>query len=686
MLGKSHRYSPLMANLQNKVEAEYPQWILWLPVAFGAGVGGYFSLLAEPPFWVIGLVLGFLAVAGMFAWRRVAWRWLWFMCLFMACGFAVTQARTHLLYAPKITRFLPVMDVSGVVDKVEPRGEGLRLTLKNPHLAASDVQPEYATLSFRKKPDTQVNVGDEVAVKAGFFPLSAPSYPWGYAFDRHFYFKQIGAMGYVPNPATLQVTAQAKEQAGLITQVRQDMARQLEAAMPTRTASVATALMVGEQGGISDEVMEAMRRSGLVHILSISGLHLTLAAMLLFIALRVVFAAIPPIAERWDAKPLAAIGALVSSFLYLQLAGSPISAERSFIMVAMVLLAVIFRRQVAPMRSIALAAFVLLLFTPEALLNPGFQLSFAATLALVSYYEHWRDTHREDEEKRPFSYLKLYITGSIVTSFIATLATTPLIFFHFEQVPLYSMLANLLASLLVSYIIMPLVVIALVLYPVGGFALVLTPLSYAIEMMIRVGEWTSALPFATFTLAPLSTGALCVIVLSGLWLLLWKGRWRFWGMAGVMIGFVPLWFYEVPQVVISPSGQQVAIALPHGGAFMLKGAQKGFTQDGWKRFLLIREYTPRKQVEGVECNKDFCRYQNIVHITNPKFVRKLCAPDMLVVLPRYRLFPEERKLCKHSVIFDRDALQANGAVALFRENGGWRVVTTRNITGNRPWR
>lgn len=693
-----------MHDLQNKIQAicyaERARWILWLPVFVGVGIGIYFGLENEPSL----LPLMLAVVAGViFTWiaykkQKIAVTIVLGIGLCILLGMALATWRTQSIAAPILHKTLYPQIITGVVAEITTRPDSTRLTLALPHiedLSAAET-PKYVTVSLRQHVDSSVGLGDTVRMRAGFFPPPMPGFPGGYAFNRYFFFKQIGAMGYAlgkTQPEILQKAEDVSGFGGWVARQRQAIATWLMEKMGPREGSVAAALMVGEAKAIPEDIYEAMRQSGLVHVLSISGMHLTLAATIMFFSVRLLLACIPAFSLRYDGKKVAAVVALVGTFMYLLLAGSPISAQRSFVMVALVLGAVMLSRTVTPMRSLCLAAAIILVVTPESLLNPGFQLSFAATMAILAYYEHWMEKSDKipPEEWSWQRKQRRFWGGIIATSAVATLATTPFVLYHFDGLPLYSIFANLLVTPLVSFWIMPLVVLVLALLPFGIAGFFLPLLKGGIYLMIQVAKWVFMLPYAVINLPPLSTIMLVVITLGGLWLCLWQTRWRYCGLVTIAIGCASLFFYQPPDMVISADGKKIAVRTAPEAVVMLHGQRSGFMQDGWLRFLRVEELHSQKQANGtaLQCDDLGCIYhwngKEIAFSHHRSTLAEDCLHSDMVVTPEWSSYHDTRGICGQAQLFDRSWLAKVQGAAFWITPDGIRYHTVRETLGNRPW-
>lgn len=690
-----------MAELQSKIleycHAERARWILWVPVLIGCGVGLYFALPSEPSLtWLMASSI--VGVPLLFVVRRHFWGFaVLLMCWLVLLGVTLGATRTAHVAAPILQKDVFGREVTGVVSEITIRPDDVRLTLIAPQIERIKVEntPVKVTVTLRNSLPDSLALGDKVRLKAGFFPPPPPVIPHGYAFNRHFYFERIGAMGYAVGNAPLEIIGKAEARGGFsesIDALRHHIATWLMREMGAREGAIAAALTVGEAKAIPEDIYEAMRQSGLVHVLSISGMHLSLAAGILFFSARLLFAAIPAFSNRFDGKKVAALFALVSSFIYLLLAGMPISAQRAFVMVALVLLAVMLSRNVTPMRSLVLAALVILTLAPESLLNPGFQLSFAATMGILGYYEHWREKRSRMLEAMEWTWQRRwwnFWSGIILTSVIATATTVPYILHHFEDLPTYSVLGNLLVMPLVSFAIMPLVILVLLLLPFGLAGLIAPLLKYSLLAMHSLAAWVSSLPFAVITLPPLPAWALCVITLGGLWLLLWQQKWRHFGWLAIVAGFVPLAFYQAPDVIISGDGKKIAIRTEQGAA-MLRGARSGFTQDGWLRFMQVDAFGLRSRVPDstLRCDDAGCIYRFADKLIAVVEERSALAEDCnradLTLTPYWSSYRDVKRLCPQAMLFDRRWLEKSGTMVFWLKDD-IRYETVWKVQGNRPW-
>jgi ComEC/Rec2-related protein len=259
-----------------------------------------------------------------------------------------------------------------------------------------------------------------------------------------------------------------------LTRLRLAIAEGIRARLPGETGGFVAAILTGDRSGVGRETTEALRQSNLAHLLAISGLHMGLLTAVVYGALRAAMALFPLLALHLPIRKLAAGGALAAATFYLMLSGGNVATQRAFVMAAVMLGAILLDRRALSLRSVALAAILILLWRPEALLSPGFQMSFAATVALVAVFQTLRKRRaRMMAARRPWAErrrLPGWLTGLggiALCSLVAGLATAPVAAAHFHRMAEYGLLANLLSMPLMGTVVMPGAVIAAALWPVG---------------------------------------------------------------------------------------------------------------------------------------------------------------------------------------------------------------------------
>lgn len=688
----------LAAWICSQLMAERERWALWLPVGFALGIGIYFGLDREPPSWLgaIGLLFAAgLAVRG----RRRPDVLLAAAVLGMVCaGFAAAQWRSTSVAAPVIEKRLGPVFLQGQVLDIEPRGKRHRLTLHHltiPVLTPATTPGKIRISVFGEAGD--LRPGESLRLRAVLMPPPEPALPGAFDFARQAYFKGLGGVGFAAGrPERLEgLEAPADGLASWRlgwTRLRLHIAARVRNVLSGDTGAVAAALMTGERGAISEPVMQAMRDSGLAHLLAISGLHVGLVAGLLFFALRALMALAPPLVLRYPVKKWAALVAVLGAFAYLQLTGATVPTQRAFMMTFLVLLAVVLDRTALTLRLVAWAAFAVLVFAPESLLSASFQMSFAAVTALIAGYELLRERRSAlFAERSIVSKIGIYLAGVALTSVIAGLATAPFAVYHFNRIAWYGLAANLIAVPLTALWIMPWAIAAFLLLPFGAESLALIPMGWGIDAMLAVAAWVAAWPGAISLVGAMPTAGLVLVAFGGVWLCLWRRPWRLIGFGPVLAGALTMAFNPPPDLLASGDGKLFGLRTPEG-EFLLSTLQADrFEAEVWRR-RLGQENTARWPRSGLaaggrlRCDPLGCIYrdmgQTVAFVQDSRALMDDCA-EATVVLSRE---PVRRDACSgNQLIVDRFDMWRVGGHALWLSETGVRIESVRDRRGSRPW-
>lgn len=679
--------------LADRLVAERERWPLWLPLFLSAGIGIYFSLSAEPSPWAGPAALACITLAAWVGRRHWAVVLPAIALATMALGFSAAQLRTHLVSAPVLERTIGPVAVTGTVEEVEllAEGGGRRVTLSA--VTLPDGIPEPARVRIRLRTGT-VAVGERVRIRAVLSPPQQPVAPGAFDFARHAWFLRLGAVGYAvgePEPLPSDEAAGWGARARLtLNAFRNAVTARILAAIPGPEGGVAAALVTGETAGIPQQLLEDYRDSGLAHLLSISGLHMSLVAGLVFFVVRGGLALVPAVALTQPIKKWAAAVALAGTWGYMMMAGAPVPAQRAFLMTGIVLAAVLLDRRAVSMRLVAWAAVLVLLVQPEALVGPSFQMSFAAVAALVAAYEvatprlaRWRG----EEWWRP---VVLYVAGVLLSTLVAGTATAVYGLYHFNRVAVYSLMANLLAVPLTGFVVMPCALVALLLMPLGLEALALVPMGWGVEAVDWVAAWVAGWPGAAIALPVMPLWGLVLFTLGGAWLCLWRTSWRLWGLVPLLMGLGSLALSAPPHMLVDGRGQAMAVRAADGSLLMTpKGGR--ILKESWSRRAGAAA-TERWPKEGrsndgrLSCGGPLCVYRldnRVVALVREEAgLAEACGGSAEVVVSAV---PVRQACAGAKVVVDRFDLWRKGAHALWLEPAGVRLESMAEWQGQRPW-
>lgn len=670
------------------LEAEHDRLILFVPVLLAMGAVGYFSLLVEPPQWV-GLAL----LAGFSMSAYACKRWVLPCSLFailaiIAGGVALAQWRTHSITPSVLAAPINFAHVSGILENIEQTPKGSKIIVKNVAVEglASEQTPKRISLTLRRY-DPSLIAGQKISVRAGLFPPPEPALPGGFDFSRYYYFNGIGAVGYgIPPLEALPLEESGASNLSIAySRARHTLTQSIRSFFHEPAGSIAAAFITGQTQTIPSSINDDMRTAGLYHLLAVSGMNLSVVAGIAFFSVRLMLAAIPAISLRYPIKKWAAALALLMSYLYLEIAGSPVSAQRAFLMVSFIFIAILLDRDPAPMRSVALSALLILCVRPEAALTASFQLSYSATAALIASYEWGAARINAGHSGIGLPRVFFYFAAVMATSLVAWLGTEPFIIYNFNQFSSYSLLANTIAEPLVSFILMPLVIAGVLLMPLGLAWLAFAPMQYGVDLLISIAHYVATLPHALWIVPAPTDAGFCATVAGLIWLYFWKTRWRWLGVPVAVVGMCTAFAYTPPDILISGDGKHIALRLEQGGAAMIKGRKDSFIASQWSHAFTEHEMLDKKNVP-ITCDATGCILQAFGHkLALPKSPEALaddCAMADVIIATDFSV---PRENCRARLVIDQNALQTGGSVSVTFKGTLIEAAYARAHQGSRPW-
>ena len=655
------------------------------PVFLAVGIGVWFGLRAEPVPQVYAVLAGvLLALAGLA--RLGPWR-LRPLAIALACvvaGALACGARVWMVAAPMLAQpyYGPVQ--GRIVDIDRSQSDAVRLTLDQ--VVLSEVPPDQTPLNLRislhgPPQDVPYEMGRTVLVTARLAAPESAAEPGGFDFRRMAWFAQLGAVGYTASPVVTWALPGPWD--ARINHLRNRLSAGIMARVSGDAGAFASGALTGDRSQISAEVVSDLRISSLAHLLAISGMNMAFLTGFVFAMVRYGLALVPSVALRINTKKAAAILAFGVALFYLVLSGANVATTRAFLMVSLLLGAVLLDRRVISLRSVALAALILLIVQPESLLAPGFQLSFAATIALMTGYAPAERFLRA--QGLPGWLMPLAMV--VVTSGLAGLATAPFSAATFNRMTAYGLLANLLTVPVMS-LLMGAGAVAALLAPLGLAAPALLVMGWAAQWILAVAHWIAGLNGAITPIPQPGPWVIPLITIGALWALLWQGRARVLGIAPLALGF-GLWaMVQRPEVLISADGVLAGVLGPQGRALSApRGA--GFAAESWLAddgdLALQSEAALRVGFAGGKTQRGFeiAGLRGVVLSGKQAAlaVKSACAAFDLVVLPqRYGPAPIKPEGC---TVIDAGLLNQSGALAGRVQDDGLLLVPVHS--GTRVW-
>ncbi|MEM1073829.1 MAG: ComEC/Rec2 family competence protein [Pseudomonadota bacterium] len=653
----------------------------WVPVCLAIGIGTYFAIRFEPSIaslWGLAALAFSVLISARFlgeAFAPIA-----IAGALVLSGILLAAHRAHDVSGPVLGwRYYGPIE-GRVVNLDRSSSDALRITLDN--VILEDVRAEKTPLRVRvslhgdQSASVRPEPGMRIMTTGHLSPPGGPVEPGGFDFRRHAWFAQLGAVGYTRVPV-LAIAPAHEGRAGLaIFRARMAASNRVLEVLKGDTGGFAVAVTTGARSAISQKALEDLRASNLAHLLAISGLHMGLLTGFVFGLLRAVFALIPFVALRWPVRKMAAFGALVAATGYLALSGGNVATERAYIMVTVALCAIMVNRRAISLRAVAIAAVIVLALRPEALLGPGFQMSFAATTALVAVFGYMRDKQVTIGPKWAQPAI-----GVLLASGISGLATAPVGAAHFNAISHYGLLANLLSVPVMGVVVVPAAVFAFCLLPLGLDWIGLWIMGLGLRWILEVGAFVAGLDGARSFVPGPGHVVLPMMALGLLWLLLWQGRLR---MAGVLpaLAAMLLWInVERPDALIAENGTLVGVMTAQGRA-LSKPRGAGFVAQNWLENdgdAVDQEVAAARWPETGQ--GELSDGTKLVHLAGKRAASRFsgCTTNQIVAASVAITAPEQ------CTVFDPKRLRNTGAIAIHASTSGPKLTSVRDITGDRLW-
>ncbi|MDR6758294.1 ComEC/Rec2-related protein [Mycoplana sp. BE70] len=488
-----------------KRERDHGSVFLFVPVFIGTGAWSWYALARDPPLVPLLIVLlGFGLIAVFLRHRQTLLSFVTRAAFLLLLGMALSAIESWRLSTVMLDQPVTTTITGRVLSReADDRGRlRYRVALLSTDGPTLRRPPNHVSLLARS-PHPPLPIGSGIVGRARLNPPSGPALPGlnDFAFDA--YFAGTGAIGYFygkPAATELNLPARIETAYGaasrMVAEWRSAITQHIRGRIGGDAGAISAALITAEQRGISPKTVEALRQSGLAHVLAISGLNMALAAGTFLVGARLLLALVPGAAEQFPIKKIAAIGGLITVTLYILISGGAVSAIRSWLMIVVMLFAVLFDRTAISLRNVALSALIILAVTPSAVTGPGFQMSYAATLGLVAGYAAWRDwsvrrSRWIGDRSRILSVASAFAGGILLSSLIGGVATLVYSIGHFHRIPAYGLAGNLLAMPIISFIVMPMAVIAMLLMPLGLDGIPLAIMGRGVDWIIAMANWVA---------------------------------------------------------------------------------------------------------------------------------------------------------------------------------------------------
>lgn len=535
--------------------------------------------------------------------------------------------------------------------------------------------------------------GDKVKFKAVLTPFDKKDFLDSFDFGFYSKSQNISAQGYVISE--LKIIEKYGSDSifnGFFDNLRDKVQKSIKENVNSQEGAVINALLTGDRKNIDDKIMQNIRNSGLAHLIAISGLHLTLSASIFFFIARFLLLQNSYLALNFNVKKIAAIFAIFGSFFYLKIAGSPISAERAFIMVCLAMIAILFDRKNDLLRIVFIAAFLIVLINPHNLFSIGFQLSFAAVLSIAVFHEIWSNFYdkyfKKNNEISKIHNFSKYLFEMVFISFVAQLANTMFLVYHFGNLAIYGILSNLIAIPLTSFLIMPLGFLSLFLMIFSLENLTLNLMSYLVSIIIKVSEFVSSLDFSVIEFEQITKLGLSYSIFGGLIFVIFKNKYlKIIGFLLFFSAFLTLGNNSKPNILIDGDARFIALYDEKNGLVFSEKLRKSKKRDLWlekmdsEKFISFHDFSSEKlNKKGIICYKELCeidlekyfarklKIKKILILKKRVMVKDICRENIDLVVNLTKKY-EISSCYKKLKIDSRDLLKNGGYFIFFKKEG-----------------
>ncbi len=570
--------------------------------------------------------------------------------------------------------------------------EGRRITISGARLDDAAPLRRRVRVRLRAREATALAVGDTLRVRALVRAPSPPAYPGGWDLQRDAFFAGYAGYGFAIGPVTRLASAPPVGAGGWLQSMREGIAERMKTRLPGTDGAVAATVLTGVPSAIPQADREAFRASGLAHLLAVAGLHIGIVMGLAFALTRALLAMSERAALYWPTKQIAAGVALAFGGFYMVLTGMHVPIMRSFAMASLVTLAALIGRRAISLRGLAVAAVALMLIEPQEVPGASFQMSFSAVLALIAGYEALRPWLRKLHGDGVFWRRAAgHLAALALTSLLAGGASAPFGAYHFGRIQSWFIVANMVAVPITALWIMPLGLLSVALMPLGLEGPVLDAMGWGLHAVVLIARTVAAWPLAVVPVRHMPAWGLAIVAAGLAWLGLWRTpRLRLLGLAPLALGLASAWLVAPPDILLAADGRMIGVRANDTMLIERTSGASRFIRDEWGQFWAIDTAPTRLPVEGVAGDGA------VVCVPNSCWIRP--RPDAVAALLLRRQAPADcaqaavivslqaaRGRCPGPALADRVTARMQGAIAIWLEPSGARIVTDRMLRGDRPW-
>ncbi|MDE2385803.1 MAG: ComEC/Rec2 family competence protein [Alphaproteobacteria bacterium] len=673
------------------IKAQERHLLLYVPMFLIAGNWAYFQLSFEPGVEAL-LVLAALAAALLLAKRgNVAL----FLVGIVLLGFCATQFRALMVATPMLRGPTNGVIAGGYVADYENKAGGARELIIAVEEATGIPDGEQPKRIRIYAPGTgSLQIGDYITFEAYLSPLPRPVQPGGFDYGRMLYFQSIGAGGRMIGPPAVEErpVPWRYQYRRIFRGLRQAISSRITAVIPGAVGHLADSMVSGERAGIPAEMNTSLQISGLAHIISISGLHMSMVAGGVFWAVRALLAFIPFFALNFPIKKIAAVAALVVGLFYTLLADSGSATERSYLMIAVMFFAVLIDRPAISLRNLAIAAIIILLVTPEESVGASFQMSFLAVMGLSGFaeWQRQRQTHAPPKQMPLAARLRHkawhFTVVSALTTLVAGGTSTIAAAYHFDRLSPYSVIANGVTLPVSEALVMPPALVAVLLMPLGLEYYPLKVMELGLALTMKVSDWIATWPGSNLMVAKPHVAGIVLMALGAGLVAAGIGRMRQAGLAVALLGLLATQLSSRPAILIEDRAATVAILTPQGRYTFAQGAKNKFVGSKWLQgngeTVSLDEASSGS---GWDCTSGDCFSDlaplSVAYLREKSGQGLYCPPTEIIIAD----FPLHHQCREARLVIDRIDVWRSGAQAISFAGSRYILKTARAEQGNRPW-